>query len=99
MNDRGVTYDKSEWIENIPNMYSGEKGNEMQARWYNCFYTSDYWETFEMLNARNFHPGTIISIQEPECPECGNICPSGDDIGSDCECGFSWQEWIEHQFS
>ena len=24
------------------------------------------------LYASYFHPGTIISFQEPECPECGN---------------------------
>ena len=57
----------------------------------------DYSEVIE-LDAKYWHPGTIITISVPECPECGDEAHWGPDIGSNCDCGFNWKSWWEKQY-
>ena len=58
----------------------------------------DYLDKVEFY-AKDWHPGTIITINVPECPRCGDEAPWGPDIGMNCDCGFDWKEWWEKKYA
>ena len=41
-------------------------------------------------------PGTVITIEVPECPTCKRS--SNDAEAGKCPCGHDWEAWTEDQF-
>ena len=47
----------------------------------------------------DYPPGTRIIIQEPLCPECGEIYDNCMVRGGNHPCNFDWELWAEEQYS
>lgn len=101
---------ESMWAEMAPDLYSGENCDEQRPQW-RCLDVggkgdSDELETLK-LAANTFPPGTIVSVTEPVCPECGNArepnFPINHETGptfvSKCDCGFDWDRWVGEEYA
>lgn len=91
-----------------PDMYSGPRGDKARPRWMTSYPkegVQEDGETLElMIEAKSVPPGTIISIQIPECPRCGEIATQNtpNKPGRNwpkCRCGFSWSRWAKEQYA
>lgn len=51
------------------------------------------------LSAHTFPPGTVVTVQEPRCPECDEIPSPGQSGNWECGCAFDWHEWASEEFS
>lgn len=56
------------------------------------------------MRATQYPPGTRVTIEVPCCPKCGDPadCNEPKEYGRtwpDCECGFSWTNWVNECFA
>ena len=79
-----------------PDVYSS---NPMEPQW-RCSCDGDMGDEVGLrlieLAASTFPAGTMVEIRVPLCPDCG--MESSHTI-ENCECGFDWSAWAEHNFS
>jgi hypothetical protein len=91
-------YRKTMWAEMSPDMYDGDTCDQVRPRWHEFCggdVDLDYSDTLK-LAAKNFPPGTMMLILEPECPKCHQIpeiCH-----GDEC-CDFDWDSWVADRYS
>jgi hypothetical protein len=86
------------WGEMSPDVYAGPSCNEVEPRWHlfcEGDMDSDFSEDFA-LSAKHFPPGTKVSVQQPCCPDCGEIAELC--AADDC-CEFDWKAWALSKFS
>lgn len=93
-----------------PDVYGGESCDQIVPRWETESAggkgDKDWVDVLE-LDARHFPPGTIVTIQEPECPECGtrrDVSVNPESLGeviieAKCDCGFDWEAWTQGEYS
>lgn len=97
-----------------PDVYAGEACNSIEPRWIG---SADGDKDGDgpvgrdgviSLAARTFPPGTVISIQSPECPECGEVPSDMGDLPDGkggwytswkCGCAFDWRAFTLDTFS
>ena len=82
-----------------PDVYGGEKCDEVIPRW-EAYADGDMdSDTFDHnieLDCRGFPPGTRVIISVPCCPDCGQdveMCQQ------DHSCNYSWDEWVQNEYS
>ena len=101
-NRRVPEYIEEMEIEAHPDVYGGEKCDEIILGW-----TADVpkegkgpiGDVLELL-ARAYPPGTKVTIHVPCCPECQEPAGMLEDVLADCfSCGFSWTDWVKEEFS
>jgi hypothetical protein len=83
--------------EQSPDCYHGKDFDEHKHYW-KAFAEGDKESdalTEINLSAELFPAGTIITVKEPCCPDCG--VPASICIESECE--FDWKQWTEIEFS
>lgn len=84
--------------EQKPDVYGGEECNEHIPRWEAYAegdMDSDMTEELTLM-AKNFMPGTRITVEEPCCPKCGmnaTLCSETND------CDYDWKEWADNEYS
>jgi hypothetical protein len=104
-----IEYRATQWAEMKPDVYAGDSCDQVEPRWEvsseGDMGGSDTLETVE-LDARTFPPGTKITIEEPVCPQCGDLpepifpIPEGGPLyAGPCSCGFDWDAWTRDQYS
>lgn len=88
-----------------PDCYGGETCDQIIPRWW-CFADGDKQGDFEQgplqLVATMYPPGTVVSVQEPTCPDCGELRHPVGRVGlwvDNCRCGFDWKEWTLNKYS
>lgn len=91
-----------------PDVYAGPTCDRHRPRWWHVHWgdrDGDHEKVLK-LDARHFPPGTVITIEEPLCPNCGEhpqpkhpTPRSGSIYGEKCQCGFDWKNWVEEQYS
>lgn len=90
-----------------PDCYGGETCDQIVHRWW-CYCDGDKEGDYEhgplQLVANFFPPGTVVSVQEPTCPDCGEVRqPSGPpgqiSWADNCRCGFDWKSWTLGKYS
>jgi hypothetical protein len=90
-----------------PDCYGGESCDQIIARWW-AYCAGDKQGDFErgplQLVANFFPPGTIVSVQEPTCPDCGSLrepsgAPGQISFSDNCSCGFDWKAWTLVRYS
>lgn len=91
-------------MEQAPFTYGGESCDEHEPRWYGYAVgdkDSDSSDEVLML-AKHFPPGTVVRVEEPLCPECGEPGSMALDYETgkmrNCQCGFDWREWAEVRY-
>lgn len=95
--------------EMSPDLYAGASCDKVKPRW-SCHADGDMggddYENVLRIDARSFPPGTLISIQEPLCPECDELREPSMPLGAKhpiyaplCRCGFNWDTWRDEQYS
>lgn len=72
----GISYRATQWATMKPDVYGGPKCDQIVPRWH--VYAegdkdSDYIRGALKLDGRTFPPGTKVTIQEPVCPDCGDV--------------------------
>lgn len=88
-----------------PDCYGGPDCDELVHRWRTYSEgdkDADHTQEPLELEPRKFPPGTVVIVQEPECPRCGEIWTLDSLHGcfpNDCRCGFSWKDWTLEQYS
>ena len=85
-----------------PDVYAGEACDQHAAQWVGSADgdkdgDGPIGETLN-LAAVTFPPGTVVTVAEPECPQC-NIIPSWVGDRWECECDLDWRAFAEDQFS
>lgn len=56
------------------------------------------------IDAASLPPGSRVTIEVPDCPECGDPADIRVDVLSKhtewpaCSCGFNWAEWTREQY-
>ena len=87
-----LEYKTTIWAEMKPDLY-----DEARPR-FECFcegdMDSDYVDEIT-LNSKQLPPGTVILVQQPCCPECGQEV---DMCKPDEGCDFDWDEWCEERY-
>lgn len=95
------------WANQVPDCYGGNTYDKVIPRWH-CFAFGDKDSDYQYgpleLDAKCFPPGTKITIEEPTCPQCGElrfpIFPqTGPTYEAKCKCGFDWEAWVIAEFS
>ncbi|WP_029066529.1 hypothetical protein [Labrenzia sp. DG1229] len=90
-----------------PDIYDGPKCDQHRPQWTGSAEGDQdgpepIGETIE-LAANTFPPGTRVTIEEPECPECGMVPTHMNKPGQsgnwECDCDFDWKNWADEQFS
>ncbi|QDP58343.1 MAG: hypothetical protein Unbinned664contig1000_24 [Prokaryotic dsDNA virus sp.] len=82
------------WAEMKPDMYGGDECDEQIAQW-DAYMDGDMdCENLDVLelDASTFPPGTKVTIEVPECPDCGSA-------SDECVCGFDWAKWTEGKYA
>ena len=92
-----------------PDCYDGASCDQRRPRWMTSYPKEGDEEDGETLklemNARQYPPGTRVTIEVPCCPKCGDPADCHYDgltpvrEWPSCECGFSWTEWVIDNFS
>lgn len=100
-----MKYENTEWAIQEPVVEADEEDDRLvfqtkRHRWTMPVEkeSDDYQDVIE-LHAKYWHPGTVITISVPTCPECEQEAPWGPDIGMDCDCGFNWRKWWEEEYA
>lgn len=102
-------YQATMWAEMKPDCYAGPNYDKVKPQW-EVYADGDMdcgTETTVRLSARTFPPGTKITIEEPLCPNCGELREPKNPgrgaavvvYGGPCRCGFDWDEWVLNQYS
>lgn len=97
------------WAEMRPDCYGGEGCDEVVPGWSTYADGDKQGEDGEevlTLAARTFPPGTRVTVEEPLCPQCGDLrCPKfpppddGPLYPDRCDCGFDWAAWTLERYS
>jgi hypothetical protein len=92
-----------------PDLYGGKDCDQLVPRWDTyADGDKDSGMTREplALEPRCFPPGTIVSVKEPCCPDCGEtrspifpIPDQGPMYAGPCDCGFDWDTWVADNYS
>jgi len=103
-----VSLEPTMWAELSPDMYDGPTCDRVRHRWWvRCQgEEGEYQHDDLVLDPKAFPPGTKITIQEPRCPNCGEIrmqvypAPKeGPRFDTKCNCGFDWEAWTANEYS
>lgn len=97
------------WAHHDPDVYAGPKCDQIAPRWrVSAVGTdSDYQYRPLKLSAALFPPGTVVTISEPLCPDCGELrepvfkptVSNHAGFAPKCRCGFNWDEWVRNTYS
>lgn len=94
-----------------PYCYDGDSCDQQRPRWMTSYPKEGDQEDGETLKleipARSVPPGTRVVIEIPCCPQCGDradMCMGTGENADfkewpDCNCGFSWKNWVYDNFS
>ncbi|KRS15634.1 hypothetical protein [Roseovarius indicus] len=91
-------------VVQAPNVYAGETCDQHEPRWIGSAEGDKDGagpvglEDALMLSATTFPPGTIVTIHEPECPQCHTV-PTWMGGRWECECDLDWRGFAEDHFS
>jgi len=89
--------------EMSPDIYGGKTCDQVVPRWMADCEKGGKEDVGEggvlKLDCRLYPSGTVVRIEIPVCPDCGEPAGEGEDAGSDCLCGFSWKQWTEDRYS
>lgn len=92
--------------EMSPDCYGGKTCDQIVPRWHgHCDgEDSEHFSEPIKLDARQFPPGTIVTVQEPTCPECGSHREPDRSrrkwkFPDKCDCGFDWKTWTLEKYS
>lgn len=98
------------WQE--PDVYDGDTCDKHRPRWMTSYPKEGKEEDGEVLilnmPARQWPPGTRVTIEVPCCPKCGDPADMNEPRGfpemnarkwPNCKCGFSWRKWVEENFA
>jgi len=82
-----------------PDIYSGDSCDEIRPRW---MAHVDKEGLVEMdgnieISPKALPAGTQVIIEIPVCPKCSMTADMAKDLI--CECGFSWKNWINSEYS
>jgi hypothetical protein len=83
-------------MENKPDVYSGKECDEVgDHRWYINDIGDEHEGTFQekplIIDPKQFPPGTVVTIEVPQCPDCLMSAEV-------CDCGFDWKEWTRDKY-
>jgi len=93
-----ILYREIMWAEMSPDLYDGDKCDEICPRWYvyaEGDMDGDYEEKLLELSPKNFPPGTKITISLPCCPKCGEDV---EECRIDDDCDFDWDLWRDNEY-
>jgi len=92
-----------------PSCYGGPGCDEIEHAWQSyCVGDRDSGPGFDplTLDPKTFPPGTIVTVQEPACPECKMVrmadlfSKPGESVWPQkCDCGFDWDAWTLNNYS
>lgn len=94
-----VKYTNVDMVELEPNCYSGPDGDQIKKQWKIKDRCGNEFENQLILEASNFPPGTRVIIEVPNCPKCDQPAEDALEGIPDCECGFSWENWVFNEYS
>lgn len=82
-----------------PDIYSGKNCDEIRPRWMAHVQKEGLVEMDGNIeiNPNALPAGTQVIIKVPVCPECSMTADMASDLI--CECGFSWKDWIDSEYS
>lgn len=103
----GMRYRETMRATQAPDVYAGASCGEHEDRWVGSAEGDKDGDgpigPLIELAANTFPPGTIVKVEEPECPRCGSVPAGGPPRGGhrkwECDCAFDWKAWAEEQFS
>ena len=87
------------WAEMKPDVYGGEKCDEVIPMWEaygDGDMDSDTFDHNIELDCKTFPPGTRVIISVPCCPDCGQeveMCQQ------DEGCAYDWDGWVQNEYS
>ncbi len=94
-----VNYKETMWVEMTPNLYHGDKCNEVMPE-FECYADGDMDSERGLKEvtfaANNFPPGTKIIVMEPTCPKCHQVPEM---CNYDSCCDFDWDDWRDGKYS
>lgn len=97
--DLELAYAATQWYEMKPDLYEGDPvGSEIKPR-FECFCEGDMQSDFEetvSFSAKDFPPGTKITVELPCCPECGQDVETCKELG---DCDFDWDNWVAGEYA
>lgn len=71
-----MDYYTAQTFRQEPDCYDGKNCDKQRPRWMTSYPKEgdeEHGETLELaMDARRFPPGTIVTIEIPVCPECGD---------------------------
>ena len=88
-----------------PDCYGAPDCDEIVHRWRTYGEgdkDSDYSHEALTLDPKRFPPGTVVTVQEPECPKCGEVWDFDSLHGcfvNECRCGFDWIAWTQDKYA
>lgn len=107
-----MNYVERQTFRQEPYCYDGKTCDKQRPRWMTSYPKEGDEEDGEVLQlemiARQWPPGTRVTIEVPCCPECGEPAdmqqPYPDErklrrTWPKCRCGFSWSKWVLDNFS
>ena len=93
-----MQYHEITHIKMSPDIYDGENCDQIKPQWIQGVEKEGdvVIEDIITLDCKKFPAGTRIIVEVPCCHECTmDIEMAKNNI---CECGFDWNEWIDHEF-
>lgn len=106
MSDMSMKYTTIMTAEQAPDLYDGRECDEVRPLWVgsaegdkSCPSAVGDNTGLVSFNPAHYPAGTRILVQVPDCPDCTEPAPSGQDVSDRCSCGFNWELWMESQYS
>lgn len=102
-----MTFEKRQTFRMEPYCYDGKSCDLLRPRWMTSYPKHGDEEDGEILKleipAKSMPPGSRITIEVPNCPNCGVPADMNEPkvFGRKwpkCDCGFSWTEWVMDNF-
>lgn len=99
---------RQDWHQE-PYCYDGPGCDKQRPRWMTSYPKEGKQEEGKVLKleipAESLPPGSRVTIEIPCCPECGDPADINTDwnetytVWPSCKCGFSWENWVNENFS